>query len=263
MKLKRILQFTALAPLLTLAAIVSGRCDWWDPPPVHDSAPFVFAEDFENASTLADLFPKDTSRWHGRQLIPEDNVVELTGETAHSGRRSLKCHAAATRGGITSKADLERGGLHFVKGDHIWSQCWLLLQGEGDGASVFVWDLEASRKWQSPGRRLYLQPGGVLASDLGKWLFAPTFRQPWDHGAPFPKDRWVRLKVYLFLSEQADGAMEVWQDDTKVLDGHGQTLPTAKSVYDRLQVGLTANGNPEHAYTLYVDDVIISNRPIP
>jgi hypothetical protein len=72
----------------------------------------------------------------------------------------------------------------------------------------------------------------------------------------------VRLRVHLFLSEKSDGVMEVWQDDTKVIDAHGQTLPTAKTIYDRLEVGLTANGSTEHAHTLYVDDVSISNRPL-
>jgi len=182
---------------------------------------------------------------------------------AHSGRQSLKCFASAKRGDVTSKADLERGGLHFVKGDHVWSQCWFLLKGGGSGAEVFLWDLETSHKWQSPGRRLYLQEGDVLASDLGKWFFAPTFRQPYQGGVRFPQDRWVRLRVHLFLSEESDGAMEVWQDDTKVLDAHGQTLPTAKTIYDRWQIGLTANGSTQHEHTLYMDDVIISNRPLP
>lgn len=249
--------------LVAIAGIVSVRLDWREPQPVRDVQEFVFADDFENSSTLLDLFPKDMSRWHNRQIVPEQNTVELTSELAHSGRQSLKCCASATQGKTTSKADLQRERLHFIKGDHVWSECWFFLMGTQDAASIFLWDLEASRKYQSPGRRLYLQSGDVLASDLGKWSFAPKFTQPWKHRTPFPRDRWVRVKVHLFLSDNADGLMEVWQDDIKVLDGHGQTLPTSKAVYDRLQIGLTANGNREYAHTLYVDDVLISNRPIP
>jgi hypothetical protein len=96
-----------------------------------------------------------------------------------------------------------------------------------------------------------------------KWFFASKFRQPWDRGVAFPQDRWVRLRVHLFLSEDSDGTMEVWQDEIKVLDAQGQTLPTAKTIYDRWQVGLTANGNTTHEHTLYVDDVIISNQQLP
>lgn len=57
--------------------------------------------------------------------------------------------------------------------------------------------------------------------------------------------------------------MEVWQDGVKVLDGRGQTLPTAKTIYSRLQLGITANGNRHSPCTLYLDDVAISNRPLP
>jgi hypothetical protein len=78
----------------------------------------------------------------------------------------------------------------------------------------------------------------------------------------FPKDRWVRLRVHLLLENGRNGAMEVWQDETKVLDAHGQTLPTAKTVYDRLQIGLTANGRTDQEHTMYVDDVVISNRAV-
>ncbi len=42
----------------------------------------------------------------------------------------------------------------------------------------------------------------------------------------------------------------------------GGTLPTASTVYDRLQVGITANGNTTDAHRVYVDDVVISTVPL-
>jgi hypothetical protein len=263
MKLRRALFMAGGLVLVAFVGIASVRLDWWEPQPSRDERPFTFSEDFESVSTFSGLFLKDASRWHGRQLVPEQNAVELTTAAAHSGEKSLKCYAVASRGGVTSKADIERGGLRFTKGDHVWSQCWVLLKREASAENVFVWDLETSRKWQSPGRRLYLQPGDVLASDLGKWPFGKTFRQPWSQRVEFPKGRWVRLRVHLFLSNGADGTMEVWQDDAKVLDAKGQTLPTAKTIYDRLEIGLTGNGSTEQEHTLYVDDVVISNQPLP
>jgi hypothetical protein len=263
MKLTRLLKLAGLGILVAFAGVVSAWLDWWEPRPVRDQRPFTFSDDFESGSTFADLVPKDGSRWHGRQLEPEQNGVELTTEVAHSGKQSLKCYAVPSRSDATSKADIQRGQLAFTEGDHVWSECWLLLKGGSSGEHVFLWDLETSRKWRSPGRRLYLQTGDVVASDLGKWAFAPTFRQPWDRGVPFPKDRWVRLRVHMLLAGGKNGTIQVWQDETKVLDANGQTLPTGKTVYDRLQVGVTANGSREHEHTLYVDDVIISNQPIP
>jgi hypothetical protein len=137
-----------------------------------------------------------------------------------------------------------------------------LLKGGASAENVFLWDLESSTKWQSPGRRVYLQKGDAITSDLGKWFSSSVFHQPPDRALRFPLDRWVRLRVHLLLSEKADGVMEVWQDETKIIDAYGQTLPTVKTIYDRLEVGLTANGSTEHAHTLYVDDVSISNRPL-
>ena len=49
--------------------------------------------------------------------------------------------------------------------------------------------------------------------------------------------------------------MEVWQDGVKVIDAFGKTLPTARTIYNRLQIGLTANGNRTHPQTLFVDDI--------
>ncbi|MBL9130862.1 MAG: heparin lyase I family protein [Verrucomicrobiaceae bacterium] len=260
MKLKRLLLIIVAAIVITLAILLAGHLDWFKPAPFRNETAFTFRDGFEDAGTFLDLYPKNLSRWHGWQLVPAQNKNELTSEVVHSGRQALKCFASAKRNDVTSKADVLREQLRFVKGDHVWSECWFLLQGGASAENVFLWDLESSTKWQSPGRRVYLEKGNVIASDLGKWFTSSVFRQAPDHALRFPLDRWVRLRVHLFLSEQSDGVMEVWQDDAKVIDARGQTLPTAKTIYDRLEVGLTANGSTEHAHTLYVDDVTISNR---
>jgi hypothetical protein len=263
MRLKRLLLIIAALAVVALAVLLAMRLDWFEPSPVRNESTFTFRDDFENAASFLDLFPKDLSRWHGTQQVPRENPIALSSEFAHSGKQSLKCTAAAKRNDVTAKADVLREQLHFIKGDHVWSQCWFLLKGDASAAHVFLWDLEASYKWQSPGRRVFLQEGDRVASDLGKWFSSSVFSQPSDRAVAFPRDRWVRLRVHLFLSEKADGVMEVWQDETKVIDARGQTLPTAKTIYDRLEVGITANGSTEHAHTLYVDDVVISNRPLP
>lgn len=262
MKLKRLLLIIVVSVLVTLTGLLGTHLDWLKPMPARNEHAFTFRDGFENAGTFLDLYPKDLSRWHGWQLVPKESTNELTAEVVHSGRQALKCFASVKRNDVTSKADVLRELLHFVKGDHVWSECWFLLKGGVSAENVFLWDLESSTKWQSPGRRVYLEKGDVIASDLGKWFSSSVFRQPTDHALRFPLDRWVRLRVHLFLSEKSDGVMEVWQDDTKVIDAHGQTLPTAKTIYDRLEVGLTANGSTENAHTLYVDDVTISNRPL-
>lgn len=267
--MRRIKKIELLILLIFLAGfivVMTARLDWWAPVPEGYGGRFVFQENFEGAGKFADLFPKDASRWHGIQCEPKGrhpaNRIELSSETVHSGKQAMRFVAEPYDGKVASKADLLVSRLRFIKGSAVWFSGWYYLAGGGDGSLAFLWDLEASGKWQSPGRRLYLQDGEWLASDLGKWWGGKTFRQPAGKEVKFPKDRWVHLKVHLVLSEKQDGVMEVWQDGVKLIDARGQTLPTAKAVYDRLEIGLTANGNQTHAQTLYVDDVVLSNEPV-
>ncbi len=226
--------------------VLGTRLDWWARRPTPLGHPFTFADGFEGVATTDDLFAPDGGRWHGLQCETGDglgpNRVELSSERAHSGRQSLKFVAQPYDGRTASKADIVRGGLHFVQGDDVWFTGWFYLVGTADVSGVFLWDLEDDRKYHVPGRRLYVQAGGSLASDLGKWHTGPTFRPSPDRAVPFPTDQWVRLRVHLRLSAWGDGRLCVWQGDRKVLDGRGQTLPTSRAIYNRLQVGITANG---------------------
>jgi len=270
--LKKIFLWTGLLSLIVLISItcislgdMGKRSDPTpgSPLPGQDAPPAGavtkrFSDGFEGAAAWNDLFPRDYSRWHGSQRTPKENVVELTHEKVHSGKSAMKFFAKARRGGSVPKADIERSLLQFKKGDHVWFSGWYFIVGGTDARDVFLWDLEDSTTYQNPGRRVYIQEGEYLASDLGKTLFGQTFRQ----GAkkfPVIKDRWFQIKIHLFLSEGSDGRMEVWQDGVKVIDGKGRTLPSASSVYDRLQIGLTANASDKYDHTVYVDDISIAD----
>jgi len=260
LKKKRLWQIAGLLLVLLLAWY------FWPPPPRAPSPPFRFADGFENVTKFADLFPHDYSRWHGRQQESaggkDANHVELVTNLVHSGTNALRFQAGPYDGRTASKADIELGRLTFGRGDQVWFTGWYYLVGGTDAVSVFLWDLETTQYPKSPGRRLYIQSGEWLASDLGKWWIGKTLRQSKGQEVKFPKDRWVQLRVHMTLVAGNDGLLEVWQDDTKVLDARGRTLPTASSVYNRLQIGLTANGNRQSTNTLYIDDIVISNRPL-
>lgn len=260
MKIKRARRIIGLL----LLAVTVWYC--WPPPPRTPAPPFRFADGFEGVSTFIDLFPHDYSRWHGRQqeAAPgrDGNRVELVANLVHSGTNALKLTAVPYDGHTASKADLELERLNFGRGDQVWFSGWYYFVGGTDAELVFLWDLETTQYGKSPGRRLYIQNGGWLASDLGKWWTGKTFRQSKGQEVSFPKDRWVQLRVHLLLSADNDGVMEVWQDDTKVLDARGKTLPTARAVYNRLQLGITANGSRQSTNMLYLDDIAISNQPL-
>lgn len=240
---------------------------------------FTFADGFEGAARLRDVFPADLSRWHQVTLEPNRsdrkglvdgtsdpatlagrNFLVLSSEHPRAGSLALKTHAQPYNGSTASKADVSRTQLSLRKGDTVVSTVWYWIAAGADLSDLFIWDLEAEsadpRYAGQPGRRLYFQSGEVLASDLGKWLPAPPkFRQKPGAGLAFPRDRWVRIDIRMFLSEADDGTMEVWQDGTLAISGKGQTLPEATSVYTSLEVGITANGNPRHAHTVFVDEV--------
>ncbi|MFV1949864.1 MAG: putative glycoside hydrolase [Anaerolineales bacterium] len=224
----------------------------------------LFQEDFENAAELIELFPQDGSRWHGLQQQPDANLITLTDEQYHTGSSAIKFAAQPYDGSQASKADIYLGGLVFENGDEVWTEMWVYLSGGTDSANLFLWDLEASKtcillSCQSPGRRLYFSGpnGDWLKSDLGKWHRGKDFHQTSGEEISFPKDRWVRLRVYLFLSPESNGVMRVWQDENLILDETGITLPKADAIYDRWQVGITANGNEMDEATLYLDEISI------
>lgn len=250
-----------------LGAVASGVCFAWAarPLPAIPKA-FVIREDFERVKRVDDLFTHKDDIW-GRMereggKSAEHNRVLITSEHTHSGQQALKCVASAADGKKVSKADIECDGLQFKKGDHVWFSGWFLLPSGTDASQVFLWDLETSKLRNTPGRRLFLQDGEAVASDLGKWWNAKAFKQPADAQVKFPKDRWVHVKIHLMLSEGPDGHMQVWQDGVRVLDATGKTLPRASTIYDRMQVGVTANTRNNQEQTVYIDDVMLSNRPI-
>ncbi len=65
--------------------------------------------------------------------------------------------------------------------------------------------------------------------------------------------------MHVLFSGNELGRIKIWQDDIKVIDQRGRTLPTAECVIDRIQIGITAT--PEES-VLHVDDVQISRIPL-
>lgn len=228
-----------------------------------DTKEVFFQDGFEGVERFENLFQEDLTRWHNFQRKPEENRIEVNSSIVHSGNNSLMFHTVPYDGKTASKADVDLQLLSFKKEDDVWFSGWFYLVGNGNAENLFLWDLEATETHpQAPGRRIYLSGKEEIISDLGKWYTGEVFRQPKKQEIPFSKDKWVHIKIHLFLSENDDGIMQVWQDDVMVLDARGQTLPTADSIYNRMQVGITANGNREYDQTVYIDDIILSDRPI-
>lgn len=241
---------------------------------------FFFSDDFENARTIGDLIgiergwtaftlqsPKaptvpDYVRLRKRILEKGDgyldNRVEPTGEIAHSGQGALKTYSVPRIPQlITHKASLETELLHFVRGDDVWFSGWYYVP-KSSGMPTTLMDLETTWFKEHPGIRIFMFGEGYAGFEL-KWGSKPTYRQARGKEIPFPRDRWVHLAYHLTLSEKQDGVVQLWQDGKRIVDARGQTLPLEHTIYNSLEVGLSAYSRTERPATLYVDDIMIAN----
>jgi hypothetical protein len=110
-------------------------------------------------------------------------------------------------------------------------------------------DFEASYIESGPGLRIVLDDG-VPRVEL-KWASKPSFHA--IQSVKMPVGRWAKVQLSAKLSDQQDGAVSLWIDGRLVISGKGQTLPLPDTVYDRMEIGITANNGPPT--TVYVDDV--------
>ncbi len=242
----------------------------------------IFDEDFERAAGLADLIGPQRG-WTNFTLqspeaptIPEynalrqrllsgqgdflDNRIEISQEQAHSGASSLKCVSVPpSRGMVTAKASLSSSLLHFVKGDDVWFSGWYLVP-EGSSLPFTLMDLESTWVKEHPGMRIMLDPPGHLMLEL-KWADKPKYRQAKGREIQFPVGKWVEVRLHLRLSDQPDGLVELWQDGVAIVEGRGQTLPLAGTIYDDLEVGISAHSFGPDLATLFVDELKIATEP--
>ncbi len=241
-----------------------------------------FSDDFENARTIRDLIgvergwtaftlqsPKsptvsDYVRLRKRILSGDsdflENRIEPTGDLAHGGQTALRAYCVARSGdAVTNKASLETELIHFVRGDDVWFAGWYYVPAEG-GMPFTLMDLETTWFKEHPGIRIMVFGEKHLGVEL-KWGTKPAYRQQKGHEISFPRGQWVHVKFHVTLSEEQDGVVELWQDGTQIVDARGQNLPLSHTIYNSLEVGISAHSFGTLPATLYVDDVSISARP--
>ena len=242
-----------------------------------------FSDDFEGVRTIHDLIGVDRGwtaftlqsprsptvedyvRLRKRILTGQgdfvDNRIEPSTEVVHAGKTALKAYSVPRSGdAVTNKASLETELVHYVRGDEVWFAGWYYVPVEG-GMPFTLMDLETTWFKEHPGIRIMVFGEKHLGVEL-KWGAKPTYRQPKGREIAFPRAQWVHVKFHITLSEKDDGVAELWQDGTQIVGVRGQTLPLAHSIYNSLEVGISAHSIGPLPATLYVDDVSISNRPL-
>ena len=182
-----------------------------------------------------------------------DNRLDIEEKNVHSGKQALRFFAVAPSFRmITSKSLIEKKGLCFAKGDHLWFSGWYYFE---KGVPSTIVDFENRLFKGGPGIRLFIRDKKYASMEL-KFGHKPQFNQK---KVEIPRQKWVHIKLHLVLSNHDDGVIEMWQDGQKILSTTGQTLPTHDSVYSALQVGITATSMKT---VLLVDDVKISDQPL-
>ncbi|VAW91124.1 hypothetical protein MNBD_GAMMA21-2115 [hydrothermal vent metagenome] len=182
-----------------------------------------------------------------------DNRLDLEEKNIHSGKKSLRLFAVKPSFlMVTSKSLIEKKGLCFGKGDHIWFSGWYYFK---KGMPSTIVDIEDRLLISGPGIRLFIRNKKYASMEL-KFAHKPQFNQK---KVEIPRQQWVHIRLHLVLSNHEDGVIEMWQDDKKILSTTGQTLPMNGSVYNALQIGITATSMKTE---LLVDDVMISDKPL-
>jgi hypothetical protein len=182
-----------------------------------------------------------------------DNRIDLVQDNVYSGNYAVRFSAVRPgRGMVTSKSLLEKNNLCFAKGDHLWFSGWYYLE---KGVPSTLVDFETRRLNQGPGIRLFIREKKYVSMEL-KFAHKPQYNQT---RVALPVGKWVHIKLHLWLSNREDGIIEAWQDGEKILSTKGQTLPTHDTIYNSMEVGITATTMET---VLIVDDVAVSREPL-
>lgn len=178
------------------------------------------------------------------------NRVEPDGTRFNSGSQSLRCYCQGATGTATvTKASLSSGLLHFAENDELWAQFYVYIE---DGTPLGIIDFECSYMLNSPGLRVLLDGSRIPRVQL-KWGTNPDV----DGSNPIPADAWVKIRLHYSLTSDTDGVVQMWVNDVLEINGALQTMPLPSAIYDRVQVGVTAN-TAAAAVLLYVDDIRVA-----
>ena len=201
--------------------------------------------------------PCETQRGTQQYLFAPGSVYPMASRPAPRGHRRRGWPAdAPCRAGLRlptgSRPEryldtLQRDGMNYTRG------CSGSAQDAGMSRKAIdpVDDAEVELTLVQEGMTIKLYRGGIyrVNEQSGQWGFVAEGYDPDYYDS-------------ITLSEQTDGVVELWQDGAKIVDRRGQTLPLSHTIYNSLEVGISAHSIGPQPATLYVDDVSISGQPL-
>ncbi len=217
-------------------------------------------EDFEGIKNVKELFLD--GNWKYYQQTKVNNYIKIDTINPHSGHNCLKIYAVK---GIISKSDIANNKMSFWKNDIVQISAWYYLKGNDKLNFVFLCDLEENATiGASPGIRIAIDKNGYLLVERKKYE-EPTIEQTTKNKVLFPRNKWVKLKIEIYLQQNNTGYIKLWQNNDQIIDAQNvQTLPKdrlyfiqgTKGMYQSIQIGVTATSS-DTDIIMYIDDIKI------
>lgn len=222
----------------------------------------TYSEDFENGASFVDLFISslDDSNLYWTNFTvqspsaPEvsdyvalnkcildntcsfiDNNIELTNDPTDASNTVMKFTSVPpTANMVTSKASISSTINYYLKNSELWFEADYYIES---GIPYSLIDFENSYFFQNPGPRVVVRNNRLELENK----FGSKSNYENNSGLTIPQNEWFTLKVHLKFSNEDDGIIELWQDETQIISTTGINLPTSNSIQNILEVGVTAS----------------------
>jgi hypothetical protein len=180
-----------------------------------------------------------------------DNRLDLDTRRMHKGTKSLRLQAVKPVSPLSlTKTSIDNENLLLRKNTAVSITAWFYI---AEGTPTGLLDLECGVISESPGIRLLLSDQLEPKVEM-KWGNKTTYRVPPTIGTKIPRNTWVKIRLNLAITDNTNGIVQLYVNDRLVIDARGQTLYNADIIYNRLQMGITANASPSNA-VVYMDEI--------
>lgn len=180
-----------------------------------------------------------------------DNRLDLDTRTVFKNAKSLRFLAVKPTAPLSlTKASIDNENLLIRKDSLVSITAWFFI---ASGTPTGLIDFECGLMNESPGIRLLLNEQLEPRVEM-KWGNKTTYRVPATVNGQIPRNAWTKIRLNLYITDNSNGAVQLYVNDRLKIDARGQTLSDANIIYNRLQMGITANAANSNA-VIYMDEV--------
>lgn len=228
-----------------------------------------YHDDFERYSDWTELV--DTlgdDRWtvyNINEFNRSTNPISIDTVIVHSGNHSVRFEAVQPPGTYNDvvKCNLNKDGFYFRQGETLKFSAWFYIEDSTmDYGTFFILDLGDIVGGSSEIRIMCWEEN--VEVERNKIGLPNIFQE--QPAKLIPINQWCHVELEVDLSQYRNGSVKLWIDSEEVIyKNNVVTLPKdrgtlawgTKGYYERIQVGITAQGDSP-GLVMYVDDVDIA-----